>query len=254
MMNRTFDLITATVGAVARLGSGIHATRGAVVPNKLVELYEFEASPFCRKVREALTELDLDAMIYPCPRGGKVHRPRAIEIGGKKQFPFLVDPNTGQTLYESADIVDYLFDRYGNGRPSARLRIGPLANTTSFLATAVRLHRGVKARPSRQPDQPLELYSIEASPFCRLVRETLCELELAYKLRNLGRGPGLVDYLPPGLRYRFAPGKPYTTVKRRQFAERTGRVMVPYLLDPNTGVELFESADIVQYLVETYAL
>jgi glutathione S-transferase len=29
--------------------------------------------------------------------------------------------------------------------------------------------------------------------------------------------------------------------------------MVPYLVDPNTGVEMFESADIVRYLDRTYA-
>lgn len=32
-------------------------------------LYEFEACPFCRKVREAITILDLDVIFYPCPRG-----------------------------------------------------------------------------------------------------------------------------------------------------------------------------------------
>jgi len=29
---------------------------------------------------------------------------------------------------------------------------------------------------------------------------------------------------------------------------------VPYLADPNTGVEMFESADIVAYLERSYAL
>jgi glutathione S-transferase len=28
--------------------------------------------------------------------------------------------------------------------------------------------------------------------------------------------------------------------------------MVPYLADPNTGSDMFESADIVEYLYETY--
>ena len=35
--------------------------------------------------------------------------------------------------------------------------------------------------------------------------------------------------------------------------ERTGRVQVPYLIDPNTGVEMFESTAIVAYLDKTYA-
>jgi hypothetical protein len=29
-------------------------------------------------------------------------------------------------------------------------------------------------------------------------------------------------------------------------------MMFPYLADPNTGTEMFESADIVRYLVDTY--
>ena len=34
---------------------------------------------------------------------------------------------------------------------------------------------------------------------------------------------------------------------------RTGHVQVPYLIDPNTGTEMFESADIIRYLEQTYA-
>jgi len=30
-------------------------------------------------------------------------------------------------------------------------------------------------------------------------------------------------------------------------------MMVPYLVDPNTGTEMFESADIKRYLLATYA-
>lgn len=47
------------------------------------------------QVREALTLLDLDVLIYPCPKGGTTFRPRARQLSGKEQFPFLVDPNTG---------------------------------------------------------------------------------------------------------------------------------------------------------------
>ena len=34
----------------------------------------------------------------------------------------------------------------------------------------------------------------------------------------------------------------------------SGKMQVPYLLDPNTGVRMFESGDIRAYLYETYAL
>ncbi|KAL6180288.1 hypothetical protein ACLB2K_046952 [Fragaria x ananassa] len=31
-------------------------------------------------------------------------------------FPFLIDPNTGISMYESGEIVRYLFQQYGKGR------------------------------------------------------------------------------------------------------------------------------------------
>ncbi|WMV54822.1 hypothetical protein MTR67_048207, partial [Solanum verrucosum] len=60
--------------------------------------------------------------IYPCPKGSVRHREMVRRLGGKEQFPFLVDPNTGTSLYESGDIVKYLFHQYGQGRnPSTGL-------------------------------------------------------------------------------------------------------------------------------------
>ena len=41
--------------------------------------------------------------------------------------------------------------------------------------------------------------------------------------------------------------------QREAFVARSGKMMVPYLADPNTGREMFESADIVKYLNDTYA-
>ena len=89
---------------------------------------------------------------------------------------------------------------------------------------------GAFVRPSKAPGQPLELYSFEASPFCRLVRERLCELELPYRLHNVARG----------------------SAAREAFVERSGKMQVPYLVDPNTGTEMFESDDIVEYMLSTY--
>jgi glutathione S-transferase len=40
---------------------------------------------------------------------------------------------------------------------------------------------------------------------------------------------------------------------RSAFVEKSGRMMVPYLSDPNTETAMFESADIVRYLERTYA-
>jgi len=113
--------------------------------------------------------------------------------------------------------------------------------------------RGMRARQGRVPEQALELWSFEGSPFSRLVREKLCELEIPYTLHNLGKehwsevGPA---------RQRIKPG-PYTPIpggKRDAFFQQHRRVQVPYLEDPNTGQGLFESARILDYLEQQYAV
>jgi len=73
-----------------------------------------EGCPHCRLVREALTELDLDAAIYPCPKGGDRFRNRAVELGGRERFPLLVDPGEGEVLQQTSRIVAYLWRQYGD--------------------------------------------------------------------------------------------------------------------------------------------
>lgn len=48
------------------------------------------------QVREAVSVLDLDVDVRPCPKGGSVWRNKVVEMGGKAQFPYLVDENTGE--------------------------------------------------------------------------------------------------------------------------------------------------------------
>ena len=111
-MSHGFDVASSTMATVLRLGAGLKARPVARQPEKLLQLYEFEACPFCRRVREAMSEFDLDAMVYPCPRGGTRFRPKVVAMGGSARFPYLVDPNTDKELFESADIVRYLQDTY----------------------------------------------------------------------------------------------------------------------------------------------
>lgn len=83
-------------------------------PEVSLELYEFEACPFCRKVREVMTELDLSYVSRTCAKGAGANRREVEARGGKRLFPYLVDPNTGTELYESDAIVDYLDRTYGS--------------------------------------------------------------------------------------------------------------------------------------------
>jgi len=50
-------------------------------------------------------------MICPCPKNGPTYRGKVKKEGGKMQFPCLVDPNTGERMYESDRIVGYLFEQ-----------------------------------------------------------------------------------------------------------------------------------------------
>ncbi len=63
-----------------------------------------------------------------------------------------------------------------------------------------------------------------------MVREVLCCLEIPYLLHNVARG----------------------SRRSEAFVARSGKTRVPYLVDPNTGTEMFESREIVGYLRETY--
>jgi glutathione S-transferase len=228
---RALDVGTSFAASVVRLGAGLAVGPLGSRPREPLQLFEFEACPYCRKVREALTLLDLEALILPCPKGGPRFREQVKARGGKYQFPYLVDPNTGKEMYESDLIVAYLFREYGAGPPPWQLRAGLLVDATSMLASGLRPAAGARYRAARAPEKPLELYSFEASPYCRIAREALCELELPYLLHNVAKQ---------------SPG-------RAAFERRSGRMQVPWLADPNTGREMFESADIARYLVETYA-
>jgi glutathione S-transferase len=229
---RIFEVSTSLLSSALRAGSGFRVATLGKRPEKALELYEFENCPFCRKVREAFSLLDLEAEVRPCPKGGPRFREALKLRGGKAQFPYLIDPNAGLEMYESDDIVQYLFDAYGDGHVPLPLSIPILRDVSSVLSGLPRLGEGSHYRRAREPELPLELYSFEPSPFSRLVREKLCTLELPYRLHNVAKG----------------------SPSRDAFRERAGRVMVPYLVDPNTDTAMFESADIVRYLEGTYAL
>ncbi|CAN8066701.1 unnamed protein product [Agarophyton chilense] len=200
-------------------------------PDIPLRLFEFEACPFCRKVREAVSILDLDVLVFPCPKGGVLYRQFVKQIGGKTQFPYLQDPNTEFSGYESDDIIKYLYKTYGPSNARIPFVLSNAGTFSAGLAATLRRGRGRARSPKTVPAaEPLELWGYEASPFVRLVRETLADLELPYYLHTTARG----------------------SVKRAELKELVGRFQVPYLVDPNTDIAMFESAEICEYLRATY--
>lgn len=81
-------------------------------------LYRLQACPFCERVVRRLDELGVEyESRFVEPR----HSDRDVvkRISGKRTVPAIVDPNTGVTMSESANIVAYLDGTYGDGDEAA---------------------------------------------------------------------------------------------------------------------------------------
>jgi glutathione S-transferase len=71
-----------------------------------------------------------------------------------------------------------------------------------------------------------------SSPFVRPVREKLGSLCLPHRMVSCSRG----------------------SANRDRMIAKTGRFQVPFLVDPNTGIEMYEGAEIVEYLEAVYTV
>ncbi|EZG78204.1 putative glutathione S-transferase domain protein [Gregarina niphandrodes] len=276
------DQLTLMLASLSRLMSGYISADGLEQcrrPVKPLELYEFQACPYCRRVRETLHYLAIDYICYPTPKESlksqgvfinSRFRPAVKTLGGKCQFPFLVDKNVFDNavefdpkvsaiiknntrdgavmLYESGDINAYLWAVYGDKAvPSLRWRIiqSEWFDSVSRVITMIArpcLDMGVFRAASRQPEKPLQFWGTEGSAPCARVLETLATLELPYHCHPMPQG-----YAP--VRKAFA--KEHAD-KISGWRKSVGFVKQPFLRDPNTGIDMFESRDIVQYLKKTY--
>ena len=213
MLKHQIKVAQSLLSSLAAGGRGTSGTPHPIQPDKILKLYEFEGSPFCRRVREVLTTLN----------------------------------------------IDYLFKHYGHsGKTPKKYSHYPKIPVAALAGTIINGARGVWVNQAilqrEAPQQLLELWGFEASPFTRIVRAELTELELPYKFHNAAKerwqdqGPAVL---------RLKPGKytPLAGGKREQVLKVMGNnIQVPYLVDPNTGVKLFESAEIVKYLKQQYGL
>lgn len=244
------SLVTSTLSSTARGWRGTSAMVRTAQPEHWLVLYDMEGCPYCRTVREVLTELDLNVLIKPCPKGQPGFREELGQLSGTRQVPYLIDDNTGQSIAGSDQITEYLYEKYGSGDKSEK---GKLLQPLNKLATGLRFMRGLRGVKAARPEQPLVLYSFESSPFSRLVRERLTELGLPYRLYNGGKQQ-LADQGLSNLRPVLGEYSPVPGTNRERLLQEAGRVQFPFLEDPNTGEKLFESRHIIEYLNRTYQL
>ncbi|MFB6220559.1 MAG: glutaredoxin family protein [Halolamina sp.] len=77
-----------------------------------ITLYRLQACPYCERVVRKLDEYGID---YESRFVEAMHSERNVvqRISGKRTVPAIVDRNTGVTMSESANIVEYLENTYG---------------------------------------------------------------------------------------------------------------------------------------------
>ena len=73
-------------------------------------LYQFEACPYCAKVRTVIKELGVELEVRDT-RENDNYREELVAMTGKTQVPCLVID--GKPMHESDDIVDYLKENFG---------------------------------------------------------------------------------------------------------------------------------------------
>jgi glutathione S-transferase len=246
------DTLTSGLASICRLASGTTVIQSAfkltdAEKPKLKQLFDVENSPTCRRCRERITELDLVVeAIIPAATNSRVFTDSSSQYALPKDavIPRLVlaEPSGEETVLSGDEaILAYLDEKFSV--PAVDLtdikeQVGNvLREAGNYVATFLRNGRGTLVSPAAgpsapRPAKPLVLYSYEGNQFCRLVREVLTELDIVYELRSAGK----------------------ESPRRNELVDISGESLQPYLIDPNTGEEMAESADIIRYLHKTYAL
>jgi glutathione S-transferase len=226
-----------------RIRDSSSVLQNAPRPQQPLVLYEYDASPYCKRVRETINLLDLTVEYRPCPgaRQGQFSE-ELFKKTGRRTVPYLFDPNTDTGLFESSDQIEYLLKTYGPPESEFdRKALWPITFEAFSLFTATQVamllsipggQRQTNARPDNEQMKPIELWGYETSPFVRPVREKLGTLCLPHIMVSCSRG----------------------SANRDKMMTKMGRFQVPLLVDPNTGIEMFESSEIEKYLEEVYTI
>ncbi|MDX1587999.1 MAG: glutathione S-transferase N-terminal domain-containing protein [Oleiphilaceae bacterium] len=201
-------------------------------------LYEYNGCPFCQRVRAVISELDLDAQVYPTPRvtiktyakaGDSRYRPEVREKSGQLMFPYMEDPNTGARMSDSGAIITYLLETYGGGAPARPFSSRPISKLMLY-SLRLSLYFGVLRVPSRLPAEPLIFLGAQGNAGSIRVFDALTCLELPHLWKACARG----------------------SRKEAELAELAGLSARLCLKDPNTGFVSSAPAAIVRYLYKTY--
>lgn len=261
----SLDTLTSGLASIARLPFGTivsmppptteSSSAVASTSIRILRLYDMEGNSNCRLVRERITELDLSVdVVIPAGKGSRAMNDSSYEYYIGEQGPNVIprmmvsdeDEEKGiQVLVGREDILAYFSSKFGERKPIVdanedelkKVVVEGLVAFSEPLPALLRLGRGqdvagcALSPETPRPEKPLILYSYEGNQFCRLVREVLSELDIPYQLVSAGKG----------------------SQQRATLAQMSGSTQCPYLVDPNTNVQMAESKDIILYLYKNYA-
>ncbi len=80
----------------------------------MIILYTKPNCPYCARVLAANESIGADVHTIDIAASDE-NRQKLISLGGKQQVPFLHDEEKEVMMYESADIISYLANTYGDG-------------------------------------------------------------------------------------------------------------------------------------------
>jgi len=224
-------------GRGERVCSAASATSSLQVPRptKPLILYSYEGNQFCRLVREVLTELDLPYELRSAGKSSPRRAQMSAMTGGSSQCPYLIDENTDTAMFESADIVRYLYKTYALWTPPSELLEGASAVVTPLLRPIYQklapLQAGSSGEDTAAYDAAIAkatseieeevasnavvVYTYSLSPFCTEATALLDNLNVNYKEISLGKEwlPGLID----------------DPVKRAALGTMTGQTSLPHV-------------------------
>ena len=264
----SLDTLTSGLASITRLPHGVTVSPGGRSTSgpaskflpQILKLYDIENDRNCRLVREKITEYDLIVNeVIPSTSNSRQSTkvvPTLVALVDGNEVSFAGVDNILQFLNEkfSTNKQMQVVVKSSSDAPTSTtnenseesstsneteidveetvLQIkDTLLNIASYLPGILRAGSGTnvctaassKLSPPR-PTQPLVLYSYEGNQFCRLVREVLTELDIVYELRSAGKG----------------------SPRREELSAITGgSSQQPFIIDPNTGVQMADSKDII---------
>ena len=72
----------------------------------MLELFVLETCPYCLKVMDYMDKNGIE--YHKIDISNEESKNSLIQIGGKRQVPFLIDKDRNIQMYESNDIIEYL--------------------------------------------------------------------------------------------------------------------------------------------------